>query len=264
MQATDNRTDLRSTNPFDGLTPAETSPQTRSSLRNFATVNTNHARIRSIEPQLAPRRRDEDGTDSAAIIPITIHPNHPIHRDQALVAQVLRGDQTACQQLEARIKPYIENFASDPSWDDYATAYQRGIDRVSQNNYQSLRDWNPTVRSLNQYIDYLLRRELTAEMATRRHHIRQSRALSQAIKASINDLSDTHYWVLTKILIDGVRPKRLIALVDQCPEVKLRSVGSIGSTYSRAIRRLLAVCPVEFRATVAELLRTRQRSGRYR
>ncbi len=215
-------------------------------------------------PQATPNRRPSDTQSYATVTPITIHPNHPIHLDQALVARALQGNPIAIRRLETRIKPYVENFASDPFWADYTVAFQRGMDLISRDHYASLRRWNPQVRSLSQHIDYLLRFELREEMAQRRTTVRQSLNLIKAIKASVNDLSDTHYWLLSKILIDGIRPKRLISIMSQCPDLRLTSLGSIGSTYSRALRRLLMVCPIEYQSTVAEFIHTRQRSGRYR
>ena len=202
-------------------------------------------------------------SQSATVIPITIHPNHPIHTDKTLIASALQGDRRAILSLETRIKPYIENFASDPFWIEYAAAFKYGMDFIAQDNYASLRRWNPRVRSLSQHIDYLLRCELRKLIGERRTIIRQSKDLAIAIRASANDLSDTHYWLLSKILIDGIRPKRLISMISQCPDLRLTSLGSIGSTYSRALRRLLMVCPIEYRSTVAEFIHTRQRSGRY-
>ncbi len=215
-------------------------------------------------PRLAPAHRARDTSPYATVIPITRHPNHPIHLDQALIVRVLQGDAVAIQGFEVRVTPYVENFASDPAWADYSVAFQRGMALIARDRYASLRHWKPQVRSLSQHIDYLLRRDLQEEMAQRRVTVRQSVDLSNAIKASVNDLTDTHYWILTKIIIEGVRPKRLSAMVLQCPDLKLRSAASIGSTYSRALRRLSAVCPEQYRSAVSEFIATRQRSGRYR
>lgn len=227
-------------------------------------MNTAHHLAFPANPQATPNHHPSDTQSDATVTPITIHPNHPIHLDQALVARVLQGNPSAIRRLEARVRPYVENFASDPFWADYTVAFQRGIDLIARNHYASLRRWNPQVRSLSQHIDYLLRFELREEMAQRRTTIRQSLDLIKAIKASVNDLSDTHYWLLSKILIDGIRPKRLVSMMSQCPDLRLTSLGSIGSTYSRALRRLLVVCPIEYRSTVAEFIHIRQRSGRYR
>lgn len=227
-------------------------------------MNTARPLALPVSPQVAPHHRSSDTQPCATVTPITIHPNHPIHLDRALIARVLRGDPTAIQTLQARAEPYLDNFASDPFWTDYAVALQHGRDLIAQDHYAGLRRWNPQARSLSQHIDHLLRCELREVMGQRRTTVRQSKDLAQAIKASVNDLSDTHYWLLSKILIDGIRPKRLMSMLSQCPDVRLKSLGSIGSTYSRALRRLLAVCPIEYRSTVAEFIRTRQRSGRYR
>ena len=218
----------------------------------------------SASPKVAPSREPSETEACATVTPITIHPNHPIHTDKTLIARVLQGDPRAILNLEARVKPYVESFASDPFWLDYAVAFQHGADLIKRDNYASLRHWNPHVRSLSQHVDHLLRCELRTVMGQRRTMARQNEDLIKAIRASVSDLSDTHYWLLSKILIDGIRPKRLMSLLSQCPDVRLKSPGSIGSTYGRALRRLLTVCPIEYRSTVAEFIRTRQLSGRYR
>jgi hypothetical protein len=233
-------------------------------LREIVRMNTARQPTLPNHPKVARTRRSGDTESCATVTPITIHPNHPIHLDQALVARVLQGNPIAIRRLETRVKPYVENFASDPFWADYTVAFQRGMDLISRDHYASLRRWNPQVRSLSQHIDYLLRFELREEMAQRRTMVRHSLDLIAAIKASVNDLSDTHYWLLSKILIDGIRPKRLMSMMSLCPDLRLTSIGSIGSTYSRALRRLLVVCPIEYQSTVAEFIHTRQRSGRYR
>lgn len=235
-----------------------------SHLKEIVRMNTARYLAPPTSPQAVPDRGSSDTQPCATVTPITIHPKHPIHLDQALAARVLQGNPIAIRRLETRVKPYVENFASDPFWADYTVAFQCGMDLIARDHYASLRRWNPQVRSLSQHIDYLLRFALREEMAQRRTTVRQSSNLIKAIKASVNDLSDTHYWLLSKILIDGIRPKRLMSMLSQCPDVRLKSLGSIGSTYSRALRRLLAVCPIEHRSTVSEFIHTRQRSGRYR
>jgi hypothetical protein len=209
------------------------------------------------------RNRNDSHPSSATIVPITSHPDHPIHSDMALVKGVLNGDPISIRRFQYRIRPYVDTFASDPFWCDYGTAFQRGMDVIAADQFYSMRRWNPERRSLGQHIDHLLRRNLRDEMAQRRIGIRESFLLTEAIKASVDSLSDTHYWILSKILIEGIRPKRLLSLVNECPDIRLRSMGSIGSTYSRALRRLREVCPQEYQETVDEFLHTRQKSGRY-
>jgi hypothetical protein len=212
---------------------------------------------------LADSRKQDDSHRSATIIPITSHPAHPVHSDMALVKGVLNGDPMSIRRFQHRIRPYVDTFASDPFWCDYSTAFQRGMEIIAADRYYIMRRWNPERRSLGQHIDYLLRRNLREEMSQRRFDIRNSSLLAEAIKASVDRLSDTHYWILSKILIEGIRPKRLLSIVNECPDVRLRSMGSIGSTYSRALHRLQKVCPKEYQETVNEFIHTRQKSGRY-
>lgn len=198
-----------------------------------------------------------------SISDIREHSRHPIHRDRALVEKLRSGDASAIRQLRQRAKPYIENFASDRYWKNSVDAYDRGWKILENQQFSIFNNWNPQARSLSQHIEYTLRNELRKEIFHQREKVRRSSNLAEAVKRSIDHLSETHYWILIKILVERIRPKKLLRMLADCPDVRIRSLGSIGSTYSRALQKLQKVCPAEYRDLVDDFIRTRQRSGRF-
>ena len=206
---------------------------------------------------------------SAATLPSNVvdifsHPRHPVHADQRMVDGALRGDDSAIQKLWIRLTPYIESFASDPMWESHEAALQHGRSLIQQNQFVVLHKWNPKARSLTQHVDYFLREALRRERLARRQEVRKDPSIVNAIEESVEELPAPHYWILKKIVKDGVRPKKIMTMLNECPEVQIRSVASIGTTYSRALKRLHRVCPDQYRESVGMFINSRQRSGRYR
>ena len=125
-----------------------------------------------------------------------------------------------------------------------------------------LRNWDPSKMPLPTYIRDQLDKVLTKERISRRDAVRLSPVMGHIIEICRNNLSDTYYWILIKCLVLGIKPKHLTRFFEECPEVRLRSVNSIGTTLSRALAQLEKVCPAEFQHVVIEYRRTRKRAGR--
>lgn len=200
----------------------------------------------------------------AGVTDLFSHPGHPVHKDRQLVERVRAGDAVAARELWARVEPFISNFASDPMWLESDDAGRLGRALIEKNEFEVLQKWNPRTRSLIQHIDYSLREALRLELSQRRRISRQDPNIVTAIEKSVEDLPAQHYWILKKIVKDQVRPKRLMSMLDECPEVRIKSPASIGATYSRALKRLHKVCPEQYRESVGSFINARQRSGRYR
>jgi hypothetical protein len=198
----------------------------------------------------------------ASVIHIAQHQKHPINEDLRLVEGVLKGSPTSCAQLSGRIEPFIECHASDQSWPDASTGRRHGVAAIQHNNYDCLRRWNPNIRTLTQQIQITLHKALTAELVKRRKACFSDRRLGPMIEDSRSDLSDTHYWILKKVLTEKMPLKCIPKYFDECPELRLASPNSVGSTYSRALRQLEKVAPSQYQYLIQELLRTRKRSGR--
>ena len=192
------------------------------------------------------------------------HPRHPVHQDCQFVERIRAGDAVAVRRFWSRVEPFISNFASDPMWIDSDDAVDRGRMLIEQNGFEVLQKWNPRTRSLIQHIDYFLREALRLELARRRKMSHQDPNIVTAIEESIEELPAQHYWILNKIVKERVRPKKLISMLGECPEVRIKSSASIGATYSRALKRLHKVCPEQYRDSVVSFINARQRSGRYR
>ena len=198
----------------------------------------------------------------ASVIHIAQHQKHPINGDLRLVEGVLKGSPASCVQLSRRIEPFIECHASDQSWPDASTGRRHGVAVIQHNNYDCLRRWNPNIRTLTQQIQITLNKALTAELVKRRKACVADRRLGPMIEDSRSDLSDTHYWILKKVLIEKMPLKCIPKYFDECPELRLASPNSVGSTYSRALRQLEKLAPSQYQSLSQELLRTRKRSGR--
>lgn len=196
------------------------------------------------------------------VIDIALHPRHTIHQDRKLVEGVLKGDPAFIRRFNSRVEPYLQAHASDPIWDDFSAGYRHGADTLARDNFEILRRWKFDARSLSQQIQQVLSKALRDELLARRNSARSSPMLSEAVVASQSDLSDTHYWILRKLIVDGVHQKKLLKSLTECPEAQIKSQASVGATYSRALRRLHKVCPPQHKLAVGEFLRTRQRSGR--
>jgi hypothetical protein len=192
------------------------------------------------------------------------HPRHPVHQDRLLVDSIRAGDAVALKRFWSRVEPFISNFASDPMWGVNDDAFCHGKTLIEYNGFEVLRKWNPRARSLIQHIDYFLREALRRERLARRQQVRKDPNIVNAIEESVEELPAQHYWILKKIVKDGVRPKKIMTMLNECPEVQIRSVASIGTTYSRALKRLHRVCPDQYRESVGMFINSRQRSGRYR
>ncbi len=200
----------------------------------------------------------------AGVSSIFSRPEHPVHQDRQLVERVRAGDAVAVRRFWARVEPFISNFASDPLWIDSNDAVDRGRMLIEQNRFEILQKWNPRTRSLIQHIDYFLRETLRLELARRRKMSQQDPNIITAIEESIEELPAQHYWILNKIVKERVRRKKLMSMLGECPEVRIKSSASIGATYSRALKRLHKVCPEQYRDSVGSFINARQRSGRYR
>lgn len=192
------------------------------------------------------------------------HPDHPRHNEGYLVDAVRHRDPLALRQFWVRINPFIDAFASDRSWADYNVARQRGRDLIERDNFESLTRWNRQTRSLTQYIDFLLKEELRQELIRRRRIAQNDPRLLMAIEESIEELPTGQYWLLRKLIRERVSRKRVMAMLPECPEMKIRSYSSLGTTYSRALNRLYRVCPTKYKPIVGEFLATRKRGGRFR
>lgn len=203
-----------------------------------------------------------DSTESR-VSSITHHPRHPVHQDRKLVQSVLAGEQSAIRKLLDRAAPFIESFASDRLWSSYSAGYQEALALLARNGYQHLQGWNGEHASLNRHLESFFRSALVGILKARRGVIAMDARLGQAIRASINDLSDTHYWLLCKILIDKIPQKQVLRFANELPELRIESIGSIGSTYSRALQRLEKVCPRDYYDVVSEFIKTRKRSGNF-
>ena len=193
---------------------------------------------------------------------ITDRPGHPVHADIRLVEGVLSGNPTNIAKLGRRLEPFIDCHASDQSWPDASAGRRHGIAAIQHKNYDCLRRWNPNIRTLTQQIQITLHKALTAEMVQRRKTCLSDPRLGPMIEDSRSDLSDTHYWILKKVLIEKMPLKCIPKNFDECPELRLASANSVGSTYSRALRQLEKVAPSQYQSLIQELLRTRKRSGR--
>ena len=200
----------------------------------------------------------------AGVSSIFSRSGHPVHQDRQLVERVRAGDAVATARFWARVEPFISNFASDPMWAESDDAVGRGRMLIEQNGFEVLQKWNPRTRSLIQHIDYFLREALRLELARRRKTSRQDPNVVTAIEQSIDDLPAQHYWILKKLVNERVRRKKLMSMLGECPEARIKSPASIGATYSRALKRLHKVCPEEYRESVGSFINARQRSGRYR
>ncbi len=200
--------------------------------------------------------------NSSKCASIMERPGHPVHADIRLVEGVLSGNLTNIAQLGPRLAPFIECHASDQSWPDASTGRRHGVAVIQHNNYDCLRRWNPNIRTLTQQIQITLNKALTAELVKRRKACVSDRRLGPMIEDSRSDLSDTHYWILKKVLIEKMPLKCIPKYFDECPELRLASPNSVGSTYSRALRQLEKVAPSQYQSLSQELLRTRKRSGR--
>ena len=199
---------------------------------------------------------------SASVFSIAQHQKHPINEDLRLVEGVLKGCNAALTQLSRRIEPFIDCHASDQSWPDASSGRRHGIAAIQHKNYDCLRRWNPNIRTLTQQIQITLNKALTAELVQRRKACVSDRRLGSMIEESRSDLSDTHYWILKKVLIEKMPLKCIPKHFEECPELRLASANSVGSTYSRALRQLEKVAPSQYQSFIQELLRTRKRSGR--
>jgi hypothetical protein len=193
---------------------------------------------------------------------ITERPGHPVHADIRLVEGVRSGNPTYIAKLGRRLEPFIDCHASDPGWPDVGTGRNHGIAAIQHKNYDCLRRWNPKIRTLTQQIQITLQKALTAELVRRRKVCLSDPRLPLAIEACRSDLSDTHYWILKKILNENVSLKQVPKYFDECAELRLASSQSVGSTYSRALRQFERVAPAQYQPLIQELLRTRKRSGR--
>lgn len=198
----------------------------------------------------------------ASVVNIAQHAKHPTNQDLRLVEGVLKGSPASHAQFARRIQPFIECHASDQSWPDASTGRRHGIAAIQHKNYDCLRRWNPNIRTLTQQIQITLNKALTAELVQRRKACVSDRRLGSLIEESRSDLSDTHYWILKKVLIEKMPLKCIPKHFDECPELRLASANSVGSTYSRALRQLEKVAPSQYQSLIQELLRTRKRSGR--
>lgn len=208
------------------------------------------------------RKDSIDAIGPSNITPISRHLRHPSHEDKKLVEAVLRGDLEAIRKFDRRIKPFLEIHASDESWESYDIGYADGLTVLRRNGFEFLRRWNPEKRTLVHLIHSTLTKSLTTLRLSRRHAVADHPHLKKAIKACQSDLSDTHYFVLYKRLINGIPLKQLPKYFHECPELRLASVSSLGTTYSRALKRLEKVCPEEYKEVVLEFCRTRKKSGR--
>ncbi len=200
-------------------------------------------------------------TPTRNVLNLSKHPRHPSHADKKLVDGVLRGDLDAIRKFDHRIAPFLEVHASDETWESYEIGYADGIEILRRNGFEFLRQWNPEKRTLAHLIQSTLAKSLTALRLSRRHAIENHPDLKEAIKAAQSDLSDTHYFVLEKRLVKGISSKQLPKYFHECPELRLASFNSLGTTYSRALKRLVKVCPEEYKAVVLEFCRTRKKSG---
>lgn len=190
------------------------------------------------------------------------HPKHPIHDDLRLAQSVLNGDAKAIEQFSRRLLPYIDDHASDPIWETVEAGRAHGVAVLHGNNYDWLQRWRPRTRSLSQHIQHLLQKELTSEIVRRRNAIKENPQVAEAIESCRDELSDTHYWILKKLVVDGTALKQLPKYFNECPEIRLLSPNSIGTTYRRALQRLESVCADKHKPLVLEFRRTRKRSGR--
>jgi hypothetical protein len=193
---------------------------------------------------------------------ITDRPGHPVHADIRLVEGVLSGNPTNIAKLGRRLEPFIDCHASDQSWPDASAGRRHGIAAIQHKNYDCLRRWNPNIRTLTQQIQITLNKALTAELVQRRKACVSDRRLGSLIEESRSDLSDTHYWILKKVLIEKMPLKCIPKYFNECAELRLASANSVGSTYSRALRQLEKIAPNQYQHLIQELLRTRKRSGR--
>lgn len=192
------------------------------------------------------------------------HPDHPRHNEEYLVDAVLNRDPLAIRRFWVRINPFIDTFASDRSWADYNAARQRGRYLIERNNFESLARWNRQTRSLTQHIDFLLKEELRKELVRRRHVAQSNPLLLAAIEESIEELPAGQYWLLRKLVCERISRKRVMVMLPDCPEMKIRSFSSLGTSYGRALNRLYRVCPKKYKPIVGEFISTRKRSGRSR
>jgi len=197
-------------------------------------------------------------------IHIYSHTEHPRFNEQSLVDAVCQGDPSAIRKFWLRINPFIETFASDRTWADYDAACRRGQELIASNGFECLKNWNNDTRSLNQHVDHILREELRRERLRRRNSANNDPLVLAAIDESIDDLPWGQYWLLRKLIRDRVSRKRVMTMLNECPEIRIQSFSSLGTTYSRALNRLHRVCPEKYRRAVGEFIHTRQRSGRRR
>jgi len=205
----------------------------------------------------------DDGLDHP-VVPITTHRNHPVHEDRKLIQAVIAGDRSAFQVLVTRAAPFIEIFATDAVWENNSEGYQKAISLLSADRFLRLQQWNGERCPLNRFLDHLFRSALTKVIKERRQVVANDPRLHKAIRQSIDELSDVHYWILCKIVIENVPRKKIFQYADQLPELRLTSPSSIGSTYCRALRRLAKICPKQYTSTVNEFINTRKRSGKLR
>ena len=202
------------------------------------------------------------GKNTTNVTPISKHPRHPSQQDRKLIEGVIRGDRESIARFVKRIEPYLEIYASDRLWADFDTGYRHGWSVVSANAFELLRRWDPEKALLGQHVQGALTTSLTTLRLSRRKAAVAHPLLGKAIEACRDDLSDTHYFVLTKLIVQGVKPKQLSKYFSECPELSFQSINSIGTSFSRALKRLAKVCPEEYKEVVLEFCRTRKKSGR--
>lgn len=199
-----------------------------------------------------------------AVVHIYSHTGHRHHNEQHLVDAVVKGDPLAIRKFWLRINPFIEVFASDRMWEDYEAALRRGREIIERGGFECLKSWNSGKRSLTQHVDRILREELRRELLRRRDSAKNDPLVLAAIEESVDNLPSGQYWLLRKLIKDRVSRKRVMTMLNECPEIRIQSFSSLGTTYSRALGRLHRVCPEKYRRAVGEFIHTRQRSGRYR
>jgi hypothetical protein len=202
------------------------------------------------------------GENTTNVTPISKHPRHPSQQDRKLIEGVIRGDRESIARFVKRIEPYLEIYASDRLWADFDTGYRNGWSVVSANAFDILRRWDPEKSLLSQHIQSCLTNALTTLRIDRRKAAVADPLMAKAIVACRDDLTDTHFFLLTKLIIDGVKPKQLPKYFSECPELSFQSSNSIGTSFSRALKRLAKVCPEEYKEVVMEFFRTRKKSGR--
>jgi len=209
-----------------------------------------------------PTTSDESALST--VLSITTHRNHPIHDDRKLVTAIFSGDRAAMRKLVDRAVPFIENFATDAVWASYAEGQQYAAALLMRDSFFCLRRWDGERCPLNRFLDHFFRSALSKVIKERRQAVAADNNLYKAIRDSVDGLSDIHYWVLCKIVIEKVPQKKILQFADQLPELRIKSQSSIGTTYRRALHRLAKVCPPQYGDTVNEFINTRKRSGKLR